>query len=649
MRNLQLTFIDAADLPLATTNTDLSLQCPCEINPVFLRATYEIENLSSGGGIVNNVESCISYWELNGVKLTETERTDSGDGTLTDYSVVSLEYPYEVYPDSILRLVVSRVGTVPYQMSETISYHIDRDMNTGNGLHLETNNKVQVFVKTNAADCDPCLERVVVYTGTQEEPLVSGTIIDSAMGDIMLQCFFSATATVQNKLCHADTSEASITINADGGNGLFHILLTKGSTTILNGHYNAPKTIVVGDGTYTAKVTNSLGDVINITNIVVQEPTELSGVISFFTLTETTQPFRIAAYTGTSPYRIVIIKDGESYADDVFPSFKDYDLPFGYYTMYFYDANNCSYGGPIMTNRYLGPAFTAPALNLYATSIYLEYKGNDAANWSTIEYLNPSPTQAQLSLNKVLSRLEVTVPGTCKGFRIKNSLNQVVAECPAAEGIGDGYNDILHNIYSNAANNYNNHFKLQNVILSTTWVKDVPRYTDPYLAGYSLESLGTNLVQGSTCEVIPKIAANGDSVNATPSIINGQLNIIPTNTSGVYRAGRNTLSALHAYKLVIDVVSGTNPVQISLTNYVNNVTYPVTTFPQIAYTRYFRPLVAPENLNIRSFVITVRTPTIIDNFYFYRVLNNLLYGVKRPPHALLAGQDASNFTLTNPA
>lgn len=302
------------------------------------------------------------------------------------------------------------------------------------------------------------------------------------------------------------------------------------------------------------------------------------------------------------------------------------------------------------------PTYLENALYLTGTAKVLKYRGNlaDTAAWATIEVDESTdsvlyPT-ATLALSPLDGTITVVSSGYVTGITIKGVGGNVLCYMPAVEGIGDGYNDILHNIYSNAANNYNNHFKLQNVILSTTWVKDVPRYTDPYLAGYSLESLGTNLVQGSTCEVIPKIANNGASVNATLSIINGQLNIIPTNTSGVYRAGRNTLSALHAYKLVIDVVSGTNPVQISLTNYVNDVTYPVTTFPQIAYTRYFRPLVAPENLNIRSFVIAVQPPrAIIDNFYFYRVLNNLLYGVKRPPHALLAGQDASNFTLTNPA
>ena len=43
------------------------------------------------------------------------------------------------------------------------------------------------------------------------------------------------------------------------------------------------------------------------------------------------------------------------------------------------------------------------------------------------------------------------------------------------------------------------------------------------------------------------------------------------------------------------------------------------------------------------------TETLWDNIYLYPVTNRLFFGVKRPPHKTLAGKDASNFNLTNPA
>jgi len=130
--------------------------------------------------------------------------------------------------------------------------------------------------------------------------------------------------------------------------------------------------------------------------------------------------------------------------------------------------------------------YSHSALNFKSTSTYLQYQGSDTSDWDSIQNIAPASsayTPATFSLDLVNDRILVDTIGYSCGFIIKNSSGDVVVECPAVEGEGDGYNDIVHNIYSKASEGYADHFRITNATLSLVWIDDVLRSENPYLNG----------------------------------------------------------------------------------------------------------------------------------------------------------------------
>ena len=329
--------------------------------------------------------------------------------------------------------------------------------------------------------------------------------------------------------------------------------------------------------------------------------------------------------------------------------------------------------GPVATDFTYAELYSYPALNITSTLIYFQYQGTDASVWNTVENIAPADSNlpvAVLNIDKVNRRVTVTSIGYSAGFIIRDLSNKVVVEVPAAEGFGSGYglnavigNNVLHNILSISTYNYADHFTITNSVLSTIWVNNIPRYTDPYATGYSVETLGANLVNNGNCSTFPDIAGVSQSVNLTASIENNQLkltsdgNVSPVNNThmhllgGTFATGAYTFNILpNFYKVTAKLVSKVGTFNanrprffiggqtaffgytLTLSDNEVGVIYNRTT--QNTYFRIDQPATGPAT-------------TIFDDFGVYPVTNQLFFGVKRPPHKTLVGKDASNFPLTN--
>jgi len=183
---------------------------------------------------------------------------------------------------------------------------------------------------------------------------------------------------------------------------------------------------------------------------------------------------------------------------------------------------------------------------------------------------------------------------------------------------------------------------------------------NPYLNGYSIEDLKANIMNNPDCTDFPFLRDGYRESQLVASIVDNRLVLLNVNPDFTYTSYNfNPYNPAQYdlptgfYKFDLDIYAKANNAlgypRISVTDRLTSDVFIRGFDLPLGHTFIYGEVEDSQQAYTRVAIYGEASTVTFNSIYCYPISNDLLHGVKRPPHAVLDGKDASNFDLTNPA